>query len=143
MLFKNPFLKSIFSDSDFLFDRPETINEISFESKAVIEEHILMCGDAAGMIAPLCGNGMAIAIHSAKIVSELILEYCAGKVSRNELEKRYFSTWNARFATRLWVGRHLQKLFGGERSSHFAVTLARHASPVAQFLISYTHGKPL
>jgi flavin-dependent dehydrogenase len=31
-----------------------------------------MIGDTAGLIHPLCGNGMAMAIHSAKIVSKLI-----------------------------------------------------------------------
>lgn len=79
VLFRNPFIRSIFEKSEFLFDRPETINEISFQTKQPVENHILMIGDAAGMIAPLCGNGMAMAIHSAKIVSERLLQYCHDK----------------------------------------------------------------
>src|SRR6478736_1446680 len=93
VLFKNPFLKFIFSNSDFLFDKPETINEISFSTKEPVQDHILMCGDAAGMITPLCGNGMAIAIHSAKIASALIIDFCGGKISREELEKKYSQQW--------------------------------------------------
>ena len=42
----------------------------SFAPKKPVEEHILMSGDAAGLITPLCGNGMAMAIRSAKILSE-------------------------------------------------------------------------
>jgi menaquinone-9 beta-reductase len=142
VLFKNPFLKSIFSDSDFLFDKPETINEISFSTKKPVEDHILMCGDAAGMITPLCGNGMAMAIHSAKIVSELIMNFCGDKISREELEKNYSEQWNSQFAKRLWTGRQIQKLFGSVRASDFAVNLTRHIKPVAKFLISKTHGQP-
>ena len=66
VLLKNPHLKRIFSEADFVFGRPEVINEISFETKDPVENHILMAGDAAGMITPVCGNGMAIAIHSGK-----------------------------------------------------------------------------
>ena len=142
VLFNNPFIKSIFSDSDFLFDKPETINEISFSSKRPIEDHILMCGDAAGMIAPLCGNGMAMAIHSAKIASELAIDFCRAKISRQELEKGYWLQWESNFAKRLWAGRQIQKLFGSVRASDFAVTLALHSKPMARFLISKTHGAP-
>jgi flavin-dependent dehydrogenase len=30
-----------------------------------------MIGDTAGLIHPLCGNGMAMAIHSAKLAAEI------------------------------------------------------------------------
>ncbi|HET9055112.1 MAG TPA: NAD(P)-binding protein, partial [Cyclobacteriaceae bacterium] len=63
VLFENPHLKKIFTEAEFLFQKPEVINEISFETKEPVFNHILMAGDAAGMIAPLCGNGMAMAIH--------------------------------------------------------------------------------
>ncbi len=142
VLFKNPFLKSIFLSSDFLFDKPETINEISFETKNPVEDHVLMTGDAAGMITPLCGNGMAMAIHSAKILSELIIDFCEGKNSRDQMERSYWQQWNAQFAKRLWAGRQIQKLFGSARASDFAVNLARHAKPLAHFLVSKTHGDP-
>jgi menaquinone-9 beta-reductase len=142
ILYRNPFLKDIFLNSTFLFEKPEVINEISFETKRPIENHILMCGDAAGMITPLCGNGMAIAIHSSKILSELIFEFVQGKISRVELEKNYEQEWYSLFARRLWVGRQIQKLFGSVRTSDFAVNLANYAKPIANLLVSKTHGNP-
>jgi flavin-dependent dehydrogenase len=142
VLFKNPFLKSIFSNAEFVFEKPETINEISFETKGPIENHILMCGDAAGMITPLCGNGMAMAIHSAKLASELIVNFSNERISREELEKSYSQLWNSHFAKRLWVGRQMQRLFGNARASDFAVNLAQLGRPIARYLISKTHGNP-
>jgi menaquinone-9 beta-reductase len=142
VLYKNPFLKSIFTSAEFLFDKPEVINEISFETKSPVENHILMSGDAAGMITPLCGNGMALAIHSAKIVSELVSAFNKNEISREQLEKNYADKWNSLFANRLWAGRQIQNLFGSEWASNVAVNLARHVKPIAGILVKKTHGAP-
>lgn len=142
VLFENPNLKSIFNNSKFLLERPEVINEISFVTKEPVWNHILMAGDAAGMITPLCGNGMAIAIHSAKILSDLICEqFNSVKFDRQNLERMYVQQWNKNFKVRLWAGRQIQnKLFGSEWSSSMAVKLAIHSKPVARFIIKNTHG---
>jgi flavin-dependent dehydrogenase len=142
VLFKNPFLKSVFQNSEFLYERPEVINEISFATKTPIENHVLMTGDAAGMITPLCGNGMAMAIHSAKIISEVVIEYSKGNLTREELEKTYSQKWHSLFARRLWAGRQIQRLFGDEWTSNLAVNLMRKSKPVAAFIIKKTHGIP-
>ncbi len=143
VLYRNPFLKSIFKNSTFLFEKPETINEISFETKRPVEDHILMAGDAAGMITPLCGNGMAMAIKASKIVSECIARFCKDDAySRSRMEKDYTIKWKNEFAQRLWTGRQIQRLFGNEWTSNVAVNLALHAKPVANFLIAKTHGEP-
>lgn len=143
VLFRNPFLKNIFENAEFLFIKPETINEISFETKAPVEGHILMAGDAAGMITPLCGNGMAIAIHSAKILSEHVVRFCRDEYySREQLENNYSKAWKRHFAIRLWAGRQIQHLFGNVWTSNAAVNLARYTQPAANFLMKQTHGAP-
>jgi flavin-dependent dehydrogenase len=117
------------------------INEISFETKSPVAKHILMSGDAAGMIAPLCGNGMAMAIHSAKMLSEIITEYCNGKISREVMEKKYTRQWNNVFGQRLWMGRQVQELFGTKRLSNLAVNLAIYSKPIANIIVRNTHGE--
>jgi flavin-dependent dehydrogenase len=142
VMYKNPFLKSLFLNSEFLYERPEVINEISFATKQPVENHVLMAGDAAGMITPLCGNGMALAIHSAKILSELILKFGNGEISRGQMESAYEKKWTFLFARRLWAGRQIQQLFGAEWTSDLAVNVMRKAKPLAGFLIRQTHGEP-
>lgn len=142
VLFRNPFLKSSFQNSTFLFEKPETINEISFETKKPVEDHVLLTGDAAGMITPLCGNGMAMAIHASKLVSERVIRFCKDeRYERQQLEADYAKVWTHQFAQRLWAGRQIQNLFGSEWASNLAVNLAIHTKSVANFLISKTHGK--
>lgn len=141
VLSRNPLLRDIFSNSEFLFSRPEVINEISFETKSTVEDHILMAGDSAGMITPLCGNGMAMAIHAAKTLSELAIDYCQGKITRQQMEVAYTTKWNGFFSKRLWGGRQIQKLFGSPAASNLAINLAIHVRPIAYLIMRNTHGK--
>ncbi|MEO9966013.1 MAG: NAD(P)/FAD-dependent oxidoreductase [Reichenbachiella sp.] len=142
VLHKNPFLADLWKNSDFLLERPIVINEISFDKKELIHNHILMCGDTAGMITPLCGNGMAMAIRSAHLLSTLIKGYFENEsVDRTKLERLYTQKWNNLFATRLAVGRQVQHLFGSTWSSNIGVGLARW-KPLGTAIISLTHGQP-
>ena len=138
VLWKNPLLKRIFQESDFLWEKPEVITEINFERKLPVENHLLMLGDAAGLITPLCGNGMAMAIHSALLVTEALRE---GK-TRQEVEEHYSKRWNALFYHRLGVGRAIQGLFGSGRGSVIARNLIAHVPFVARTLLKNTHGQP-
>ncbi len=142
VLHQNPFLKKIFLNSTFLFDKPETINEISFETKLPVEDHVLMIGDAAGMITPLCGNGMAMAIHSSKILCDNLIRSIKLNEDRDVLERNFTTAWNAQFRNRLWYGRQVQNLFGNRVASSIAVNLAIHIPFVAHAMIKGTHGKP-
>jgi len=142
-LYANPHLKKIFTQSKPLFDQPLVINEVSFEPKMPVENHILMIGDSAGLITPLCGNGMAMAIHSAKILSEHLIAYFEkGTISRKQLELDYGLAWNKQFKTRLKVGRLVQHLFGNGWASGLTVGSAKILPSVARQLIKQTHGNP-
>jgi flavin-dependent dehydrogenase len=141
---KNPHLKAIFENSTILFEKPITISQISFEKKEAVENHILMIGDTAGLIHPLCGNGMAMAIHSAKIVSELIIEYLDNKISsRKELEEKYTREWNTNFKSRLATGRFLSKILRMENLAGFLMQLLAIFPFLLPRIIKKTHGKPI
>ncbi|MEQ9008770.1 MAG: NAD(P)/FAD-dependent oxidoreductase, partial [Ekhidna sp.] len=98
VLMRNPLLKEIFRSADHLFKKPEVINEVTFERKEPVYNHMIMTGDSAGMITPLCGNGMAMAIHSAKLSSELIIKSFKNGFDQSKLERDYSEKWNQQFA---------------------------------------------
>ena len=144
IIFKNPHLKAIFENCKLLFEKPLTISQISFEKKEAVENHILMIGDTAGLIHPLCGNGMAMAIHSAKIVSELIIEYLENKISsRKELEEKYTQEWNTNFKNRLAMGRFLSKILRKESLAAFLMQLLAIFPFLLPKIIKKTHGEPI
>ena len=142
LLRKNPHLDEIFSRAIKLYDAPLTISQISFESKSSVEDHVLMIGDAAGLITPLCGNGMSMAMHAGKIAAEHIEVFLQGKVSRKEMEKKYQADWDAAFKQRLMTGRMIQRFFGKEWLTGFFIRAMQLFPGLADFLISKTHGKP-
>jgi flavin-dependent dehydrogenase len=141
VLYQNPHLRAVFEKSTFLYDRPEVINEISFAPKQAVDNHILMAGDAAGLITPLCGNGMAMAIHGAKLVSGLAARFLQHELSRSELERIYQQRWSALFGRRLWVGRTVQKLFGQSWLSEAAITAFGTVKPALRTVMKQTHGE--
>ena len=144
VVFKNTYLKDIFDQSMPIFKTPLTISQISFSAKSAIEQHILMCGDTAGMIHPLCGNGMSMAIRSAQMVSELIVRYYLKEIkSREELEKAYLTAWNKEFKLRLKAGRIISSLFNQEKLAEVMMWLVKLFPGLLPRIIQLTHGKPM
>ena len=144
VVFKNKFLKEIFQNSEAVFEKPLTISQISFETKKPIENHILMCGDSAGMIHPLCGNGMSMAIQSAQLASVLILKYLNGDLnSRKELEKQYIRKWNNKFGARLKAGHFIAMLFRKDKIAAFLLQILKKLPFLLPLIIKNTHGKPM
>ncbi|CAM3550246.1 NAD(P)/FAD-dependent oxidoreductase [Pontibacter korlensis] len=142
ILCRNPHLQHIFKEAEFLYLQPEVINEISFATKTCVDNHMLMCGDAAGMITPLCGNGMAMAVHSAKLLTDQVLLYFYKGRNRQKLEQQYTFAWKQQFASRLRLGRTVQHLFGGPLLSEVTVGLLKAVPPAVQLIMRQTHGKP-
>ncbi len=142
VLYQNPYLHKLFTDADFLYNAPVTISQISFNRKAQVENHLLMVGDAAGMITPLCGNGMSMALHSSKIAFENIHAFLQNKISRTHMEKQYTRQWRQQFAKRMQTGRIIQRFFGKSWLTNFFVQTFITFPFLASPLIKQTHGRP-
>ncbi|WP_281322111.1 NAD(P)/FAD-dependent oxidoreductase [Flavobacterium aestivum] len=141
---KNPHLDLILKESKLLFEKPLTISQISFDKKETVKDHILMIGDTAGLIHPLCGNGMAMAIHSAQIVSQLIIKYYNDEIkSRDELEKKYTKEWNLNFKDRLRMGHYLGFLLQKQTLSAILMKILIKLPSLMGIIIKKTHGKPI
>ncbi len=143
VLYKNKFLKEIFENSIPVFSKPLTISQISFSAKKPVEKHIIMCGDTAGMIHPLSGNGMSMAIHSAKLASQFIIQYFEKEITRNELEMSYKKAWNKAFKTRLKTGRLMASLFRMNRFSELMMYGLKFFPSLLPKIIKRTHGQPI
>ena len=142
VVFKNTFLKTIFSNTVPVFDEPLTISQISFEDKKPIENHMLMCGDTAALIHPLCGNGMSMAIRSAQIASLLIIDFFNSETpNRETLEKKYLREWNKAFKLRLKTGHIVANLFNQPKISEALMQVLKWFPFVLPHIIKRTHGK--
>ncbi len=138
----NPHLKNIFENSEIVYESPVTISQISFSKKTQVENHVLLIGDAAGMITPLCGNGMSMAMHGSKIAAGYIHQFLSGEIGRIEMENQYTKKWRKVFSKRLLAGRWIQSMFGSDRVTNFFIALMKRSTSLTNWLVKQTHGKP-
>ena len=144
VLSMNPILDNFLESGTPVFKKPLSIAQISFDKKKPVENHMLMCGDTAGLIHPLCGNGMAMAIHSAKIAAECINKYLEKDFySRKTMEKEYKKAWTKEFQKRLKIGRILQGLMLHTNWFDFALSTIAGSKKMLAGVIAGTHGKPI
>ncbi|WP_262420330.1 NAD(P)/FAD-dependent oxidoreductase [Flagellimonas meishanensis] len=141
---KNPFLKKFMETAEPIFKNPLSIAQISFAKKELVHDHVLMCGDSAGLIHPLCGNGMAMAIHSGKIASDVTLRYFNEKgYSRTKMEDDYTKLWKSNFDSRLYYGRKLQNLITNPLMVNGIFSIIPNSGTFLSAIIKRTHGKPI
>jgi flavin-dependent dehydrogenase len=144
VLYKNRFLKEILNNSTMVFQKPISISQISFERKEPIVNHMLMMGDTAGLIHPLCGNGMAMAVHSAKIAAELIANHSVETADeRGQLEKNYEREWKHNFASRISAGKMLSAVLKNNLLQTIALNSLTKMPNLLNHVIKMTHGKPI
>ncbi|UWX56464.1 NAD(P)/FAD-dependent oxidoreductase [Maribacter litopenaei] len=139
---KNSYLKQFLKAAKPVFETPLSIGQISFEEKEPVVNHVLMCGDTAGLIHPLCGNGMAMAIHAGKLVSESVHGFFdKSSMGRQNMEEAYRSAWNRHFKNRLRYGRYFQEILLNETLLHWGISTLGQSKSLLTNLIAKTHGK--
>ncbi len=144
VLSKNLHLKRVFNEGKCLWNTPLSISQVSFEEKEPVKDHIFMIGDSAGMIHPLAGNGMAMAIHSAKLISELLINKdILNEENRTTIETDYVNIWNQTFHSRLQTGRRIQRLLLSPTATKVSLKAAKLFPNIVPAIIKKTHGKVL
>ncbi len=114
---------------------PLAAAQLTFTEKEPSSGAILFIGDAAGMIAPLCGDGQAMALESAVLLAEL-MQSAGGR----ELPALWDDIWRRRFSSRLRAGRWLQELLRRPVAAEAAVRLLRPWPGLAKSLLVATRG---
>lgn len=135
----NPRLRRRFEElsrtGDFL-----AVGQLSFRAKGLFAGDVCMIGDAAGMIAPLCGDGMGMALRTSELAAPLIGCYLEGDLSAAAFRARYSAAWRREFATRMRLGRWLNAVLTRPVAGRLAVRAARVAPAAARAAIAATRG---
>jgi flavin-dependent dehydrogenase len=101
---------------DAMFARVEAAQEeflssepVIFRARSAVEGGIFMIGDASGVIDPLTGNGMAMAMQSALLAAPYIVEALAAR-DRTRVEDAYRARHHHLFAHRIAWSRRVAAL---------------------------------
>ncbi len=118
----------------------EAISQVSLAPKSAFEQSICMIGDAAGMIAPLCGDGMAMALRSAELATPLADVYLDGRIGAEAFRAGYAARWQKAFAVRLWLGRRVHRAAFRPGAAAAVVRAFRLAPPLGRLVMRQTRG---
>ncbi len=140
VLYKNPFLKDIFTRSAFVSREPLVISNVHFGEKQTSVDGVFLLGDAAGSITPLCGNGMSMGMRASVLLADQLYGFFEKDQKISQIITNYRKAWNGAFKGRITAGYHLQNLFGKQHMTHYALKFLDKCPVVTTRLISLTHG---
>ncbi|MBI2214060.1 MAG: NAD(P)/FAD-dependent oxidoreductase [Acidobacteria bacterium] len=118
------------AQAQFLSSEP-----VIFAARSPVVNGILMVGDAAGIIDPLAGNGMAMAIQSALVAAAAIVENGLRDVDATAAQ--YDASYRALFLDRIRWSRRVSKLLARPKLVDLATRLVR-VSSIGSFLLART-----
>lgn len=93
-------------------------------------------GDAAGMIAPVCGDGLGMALRSAELVAATLPQALDG--APDAARAAYRSAWGGEFARRLRLGRAVQAALLRPVGAAALVMAGRLLPPAVRWLVRGT-----
>jgi flavin-dependent dehydrogenase len=137
---RNPALDARMAALTRVSDRFAAVSQVPLMAKEQFVNDVCMVGDAAGMIAPLCGDGMAMALSAADLVSPLASDFLTGRRSAADFRTAYQQAWNDQFRRRLRLGRWVHAAAFRPVATTALLTACRVLPPLARWLIRSTRG---
>ncbi|MEX2596435.1 MAG: NAD(P)/FAD-dependent oxidoreductase [Salibacteraceae bacterium] len=141
VLYKNPVLRDYFTRFEKLNSEPLVISQINFQNKEKHKNGHLFIGDAAGLVAPLSGNGMSMALRSAHILAECLRSSSFEPGAMATVKTHYEKSWRSAFGKRFQLARSIQFIFFKELLMESLMKSAQIFPPLADRIIDQTHGE--
>ncbi|HSB36067.1 MAG TPA: FAD-dependent monooxygenase [Thermoanaerobaculia bacterium] len=98
---------------------------------------VLLVGDAAGVIDPYTGTGMALALLSGEAAAAPVLDFLAGRLDGGGLKRAHAAAHRAVAGSRFFWSRLLRRFFTGGVLSRL---VAPSAAPLARWAVRATRG---
>ena len=141
VLMQNPLLRPYLQQAQRQGTPPLVISQITFRQRSTVDNHMLMLGDAAGTIAPLCGNGMSMGMNASFLLHRLLLDFLDGRLSRAALEQQYTRAWRRLLSLRITVGRTIHHFFDHPALTRAGIQVLQHLPSLTNQVLRLTHGK--
>jgi menaquinone-9 beta-reductase len=116
-----------------------TSEPVIFRARSAVEGGIFMIGDSSGVIDPLTGNGMAMAVQSALLAAPFLLRLLEESRRRPEIEKEYRRAHRDFFTSRIAWSRLAARLLSRPRVVDAAMAMIR-AKAIGELLLKKTRG---
>jgi menaquinone-9 beta-reductase len=139
-LFQNPILAERLR-SMHRISTSQSLSQISFAIKDKFDRDLFMIGDAGGMITPLCGDGMAMALRSAELAVPFVVRFLESGLT--DFKRQYEAAWNQEFKARLQLGRLIHNGFIRPHLANVGIKACNLIPALGNWIIRSTRGKSL
>lgn len=123
------------AQSSYLSSEP-----VIFRARSPVEQGVFMIGDAAGIIDPLTGNGMAMAMQSALVAASAVLRALEQPARRREIERSYARTHWKLFAGRIRWSRAIASVLSSPETLSWLVGTVGTPG-IGSFLVQRTRAR--
>jgi flavin-dependent dehydrogenase len=112
---EEPRLEELYARHEPAQDGYLSSEPVIFRARSAVEGGVFMIGDASGVIDPLTGNGMAMAIQSALLLAPHIVRLLEQPTRRGDIEDEYRHAHRKMFLPRIAWSRRVASLLSRPR----------------------------
>jgi flavin-dependent dehydrogenase len=137
----NKYFQKVFSEEAIEYLKSTSIygtGNIYFGGREVVENGIIMVGDAAQVISPLAGDGIGMAMESAKLLFEILSEFGIDETNREKVYSLYKKRHEIIFKKRLSTAKIIQRIILNRKSRRLGFGLAKNYPSLLPYLIKFT-----
>jgi menaquinone-9 beta-reductase len=135
---QNPRLETWLAQATQLDEHWLSIAQVPFGPKRAVVNEVLMAGDSAGVITPLAGDGIAMALRGGRMAAERLLAFLSGGQSAAALCQGYARDWRRQFAGRVRLGRLLQVAMLRPRLLGLGLRLLNAVPGMGEYVVTHT-----
>ena len=135
---QNSRLEAWLSQATQLDERWLSIAQVPFGPKRPVVSEVLMAGDSAGLITPLAGDGIAMALSAGRMAAGRLRLFLSGGQSAAELCQGYERDWRRQFGGRVQLGRWLQLAMVRPRWLSWGLRLLNVAPGMGEYVVTHT-----
>jgi len=137
--FSNPLKNKIKEEMDSIL--VYGTGNIYFGEKDIVKNGIYFIGDAAGVIAPLAGDGIGMGMESAYLLSEILQLQRNENLTQEKTELIYKKQWKNLFGERIRTALLLQRIIMFKISRRISYKIASAYPDIIRLLIKRTRNK--
>lgn len=109
---------------------------IFFGKREVVENGIIMVGDAVRVISPLAGDGIGMAMESAKLLYSILSKYNIANL--DEIILSYKKQYEKKFTNRLMIAKIIQRIILNRSTRIVGFSFAKKYPAILPYLIKFT-----
>lgn len=138
MAAQNPRLGAWLAQAERISPRWLSIAQVAFVDKQPVERELVMAGDAAGLIPPLAGDGVAMALYGGQMAGQHVADFLAWMRAPRDLGDSYAADWRRVFGSRLRLARALQPIMFRPYLLAPLLHVVAAVPPLGRYLINHT-----